>query len=199
MGGNAIGLACDVTDERQVASAMADTLAGFGRLDGLVANAGTADRRPIQDMTLEEWRRVLAVNLEGAFLCFREAARVLVRQQEGGALLGVSSTSSVHGAPDQVHYSSSKTAMLGMMRSLAVELARHQIRANALVPGWTETELTATLFGWDKFMANTTRRTPVRRWATPLDFEVVGAFLLDPTIQFHTGDSIVVDGGYTVF
>lgn len=85
------------------------------------------------------------------------------------------------------------------MRSLAVELARHDIRCNSLVPGWTETDLTAPARGYEKFLTNTTKRTPVRRWATPADFEAVGAFLADPTISFHTGDAMVVDGGYTVF
>ncbi|HET9078420.1 MAG TPA: SDR family oxidoreductase [Acidimicrobiales bacterium] len=199
LGAQAAGFECDVTDEAQVAGSMAATLDRFGRLDGLAANAGTSGRQPFVDMDLGEWRHVMQVNLEGAFLALREAARVLVRQGHGGALVGVSSTSSVHGAPGQEHYSASKTAMLGMMRSLAVELARHGVRCNSLVPGWTETELTAPARQHEKFLTNTTNRTPVRRWATPHDFEAVGAFLLDPSISFHTGDSIVVDGGYTVY
>jgi NAD(P)-dependent dehydrogenase (short-subunit alcohol dehydrogenase family) len=150
-------------------------------------------------MPLDEWHRVLQVNLDGAFLCLREAARVLVQQGQGGSLVGVSSTSAIHGAPGQEHYAASKTALLGVMRSLAVELARHQIRCNSLLPGWTETELTAAAMTHEKFMAATTGRTPVRRWATLHDFETVGAFLADPTLIFHTGDSMVVDGGYTVF
>jgi len=150
-------------------------------------------------MPFAEWRNVMKVNLDGAFLCLREAARVLVRQEQGGSLVGVSSTSSIHGAPGQEHYAASKTAMLGMMRSLAVELARHRIRCNSLIPGWTETDLTASARENQKFIDNTTKRTPVRRWATPSDFETVGAFLADPTLTFHTGDNLVVDGGYTVF
>ena len=129
----------------------------------------------------------------------REAARVLVSQGEGGSLVGVSSTSAIHGAPGQEHYATSKTAMLAMMRSLAVELARYGVRCNSLVPGWTETELTAPALGNAKFMETTTKRTPVRRWAASRDFETVGAFLADPALSFHTGDSLVVDGGYTVF
>jgi NAD(P)-dependent dehydrogenase (short-subunit alcohol dehydrogenase family) len=199
LGAQAAAFACDVTSEDRVTSAMEATLDRFGRLDVLVANAGISSRQPFVEMPLEEWRHVLQVNLDGAFLCLREAARVLVRQGEGGALVGVSSTSSVHGAPGQEHYSASKTAMQGLMRSLAVELARHRVRCNTLVPGWTETELTEPARQFEKFLTNTTQRTPVRRWATLEDFEAVGAFLADPTITFHTGDSIVVDGGYTVF
>jgi NAD(P)-dependent dehydrogenase (short-subunit alcohol dehydrogenase family) len=199
LGVTAAGFPCDVGDEDNVAEAMRQTLDRFGRLDCLVANAGTAGRKWFTEMSLEEWHRVLQVNLDGAFLCLRAAARVLVQQGQGGSLVGVSSTSAIHGAPGQEHYSASKTALLGVMRSLAVELARHQIRCNSLLPGWTETELTAAAMTHEKFMAATTGRTPVRRWATPHDFETVGAFLADPTLIFHTGDSMVVDGGYTVF
>jgi hypothetical protein len=199
LGATAAGVQCDVGDEDDVAAAMRQTLDRFGRIDGLVANAGTAGRQTFTDMSLQEWHRVLQVNLDGAFLCLREAARVLVRQGEGGSLVGVSSTSAIHGAPGQQHYAASKTALPGVMRALAVELARHKIRCNSLLPGWTETELTATAMTHEKFMAATTGRTPVRRWATPHDFETVGAFLADPTLIFHTGDSMVVDGGYTIY
>lgn len=198
-GADADSFSCDVTDETQVAHSLRATVERFGRLDTLVANAGTATRKRFTQMTTGEWRSVLQVNLEGAFLCLRHAAQYLVDQGEGGALVGVSSTSAVHGAPGQQHYAASKAAILAVMRSLAVELARHQIRCNSLVPGWTETELTAAARDFEKFLSNTTSRTPVRRWATPQDFEVVGAFLADPSIMFHTGDAVTVDGGYTVY
>lgn len=89
--------------------------------------------------------------------------------------------------------------MVALIRGLAVELARDGIRANAIMPGWVETDLTAPLLGWEKFMANTTARTPVRRWGGPSDFGEAAAFLADPTLTFHTGDTLVIDGGYTVF
>jgi len=195
----AIGIQCDVSDEGAVAGAMRATLDRFGRLDCLVANAGTAGKQPFTDMSLAEWHRVLQVNLDGAFLCLREAARVLVRQGQGGSLVAVSSTSAIDGAPGQQHYAASKTALLAVMRALAVELARHQVRCNSLLPGWTDTELLAGAKTHEKFVTATIGRTPVRRWATPHDFETVGAFLADPSLIFHTGDSMVVDGGYTIF
>lgn len=198
-GGRAASVAVDVSDEAAVDAAMDATLEEFGHLDALVANAGIGGGAPFVDQTLEGWRRVLAVNLDGAFLSLRAAARVLVAQGEGGALVGVSSTSAVHGAPANQAYSASKTAILALMRGLAVELARHRVRANTLMPGWTETDMTAPLLGWEKFMAATTARTPVRRWGTPDDFAAAAVFLCDPSLGFHTGDCIVVDGGYTVF
>ncbi len=133
---------------------------------------------------------MLHVNLDGAFLCLREAARVLVSQGQGGSLVGVSSTSAIDGAPGQQHYAASKTALLAVMRGLAVELARHMVRCNSLLPGWTDTELLAGAKTHEKFVTATIQRTPVRWWATLHDFETVGAFLGDPSLVFHTGDSM---------
>jgi NAD(P)-dependent dehydrogenase (short-subunit alcohol dehydrogenase family) len=171
----------------------------YGRLDCLVANAGTAGKQSFTDMTLGEWHRVLHVNLDGTFLCLREATRVLAGQGHGGSLAGVSSTSAIDGAPGQQHYAASKTALLAVMRGLAVELARHMVRCNSLLPGWTDTELLAGAKTHEKFVTATIQRTPVRRRATLHDFETIGAFLADPSLTFHTGDSMVVDGGYTIF
>ena len=111
----------------------------------------------------------------------------------------VSSTSAVHGAQRNHAYAASKTGLLGLTRALAVELARHRIRVNALLPGWTITEMADAAYQNEKFRAVTTGRTPVRRWAEPSEFEAVGAYLCDPSLTFHTGDSLTVDGGYTVF
>ena len=199
LGATALAVRCDVADEASVGAAMEQTLGHLGRIDALVANAGRGSRRPFVEMSHEEWRSVLDVNLDGAFFCLRAAAAELVRQGTGGALVAVSSTSALHGAPGQEHYAASKTALLAVIRSLAVELARYGIRCNSLLPGWTETEMTEGARAWPEFVAATTKRTPVRRWATLHDFETVGAFLCDPSLTFHTGDSVVVDGGYTVF
>lgn len=198
-GGSATSHVVDVAAEEQVESAMEATIAAHGRLDAMVANAGIGGGAPFVDQTLEGWRRVFEVNLDGAFLCLRAAVRRLVDQGEGGALVGVSSTSAIHGAPANQAYSCSKAAILSLMRGLAVELARHGIRANTIMPGWVETEMTAPLMGWEKFIRNTTDRTPVRRWGDPADFAEAAAYLCDPTQRFHTGDCLVIDGGYTVY
>jgi NAD(P)-dependent dehydrogenase (short-subunit alcohol dehydrogenase family) len=160
LGAMAIGIQCDVSDEDNVTGAMRATLGRFGRLDCLVANAGTAGKQPFTDMPLDEWRRVLQVNLDGAFLCLREAARVLVGQGQGGSLVAVSSTSAIDGAPGQQHYAASKTALLAVIRALAVELARHQVRCNSLLPGWTDTELLAGAKTHEKFVTRDNRPDP---------------------------------------
>jgi NAD(P)-dependent dehydrogenase (short-subunit alcohol dehydrogenase family) len=197
--GSAIGVRCDVADEDQVVAAMAKTLAELGKVDSVFANAGVGGLAPFLDMSLAEWRRVMAVNLDGAFLTLREGARHLVERGEGGSLVAVSSMSAYYGAPRQEHYAASKTALLAVVRGLAVELARHRIRCNAILPGWTETEMVEPGMANAKWVDAIIRRTPVRRWGSPDDFQKIAAYLADPALDFHTGDSIVIDGGYTVF
>ncbi len=191
---------CDVSHEDQVVRAMDSTLDALGPLDAFVANAGVGGALlPYADVTLDEWRRVMAVNLDGVFLSTREAVRRMIEQRSGGALVLVSSTSAIHGAARNVAYGTAKTGLLGLNRALAVELARHHIRVNALLPGWTITDMAATGYADDRFRTVTTNRTPVRRWAEPADMGPAAVFLCDPSIEYHTGDHLVVDGGYTVF
>jgi NAD(P)-dependent dehydrogenase (short-subunit alcohol dehydrogenase family) len=192
---------CDVTREDSVVSAAEATLQEVGPIDALFANAGiSGERTRLLDLTLVEWRRVMAVNLEGAVVCMREAARQMIRLERPGALIGVASTSAMHGTPGRLAYSASKAGLAAVCRGLAVELARNRIRCNALIPGWTKTDmLDRDPTRSEKFIEVTTARTPVRRWAKPEDFEAVAAFLADPEQAYHTGDGIVVDGGYTVY
>lgn len=198
-GVKAVAVPCDVGDEAQVSEAMARTVAELGTLGCMVANAGVADAAPLVDTSLEQWHEVLRTNLDGAFLCTREAARRFVAQGEGGSIVVVSSMVSRFGAARQAAYATSKTGLLGLGRTLAVELARHRVRCNILVPGWTRTAMNAEMREDSRFMAATTARTPARRWADPDEFHEVAAFLADPRLTFHTGNEIVVDGGYTVF
>jgi NAD(P)-dependent dehydrogenase (short-subunit alcohol dehydrogenase family) len=191
---------CDVSDEEQVIASFARSVEALGKVDSVFANAGIGGRVPsIVELSLEDWRRVLAVNLDGAFLTLREGARHMVERGDGGALVAVGSTSAIHGAPFNPHYGASKTGLLGLVRAMAVGLARYRIRANALLPGWTDTDLIATNKQNEKFVTNTISRTPVRRWADPAEFAEVAVFLADPSLTFHTGDTMVVDGGYTIF
>ncbi|MBJ87517.1 MAG: oxidoreductase [Acidimicrobiaceae bacterium] len=191
---------CDVSSEEDVQRCMQETLGAFGRIDGLFANAGRGGTgTPFVDVSLEEWRKIMAVNLDGVFLTLREAARHLIDQGTGGSLVAVSSTSAVHGAGGNEAYGTAKTGVTGLVRALAVALARHQIRVNSLLPGWTITELATPAYENDRFREVTTRRTPVRRWADPSEFREIGAFLADPSQTFHTGQQVCLDGGYTIF
>ena len=200
IGGEAKSYICDVSNEEEVIRTLASTVKDFGRVDGLFANAGRGGTgTPLVDTSLEDWRKVMAVNLDGVFLCLREASRQLISQGSGGSLVAVSSTSAIHGAAGNEAYGTAKTAVTGLVRALAVSLARFQIRVNCLLPGWTVTELASPAFENEFFREVTTKRTPVRRWADPSEFKEVGAFLADPSQTFHTGQQVCVDGGYTIF
>jgi NAD(P)-dependent dehydrogenase (short-subunit alcohol dehydrogenase family) len=191
------GRRCDVSVEADVERALAQTVAEHGRVDVTVANAGLGHFVPFLDTTLEDWRRVTTVDLDGVFLSFREAARHM-KDTGGGALVAVSSISALHGTPRHASYAASKAGILGLVRSAAVELARYGIRANALLPGWMEIETHPEMRESERFVGVTTQRTPVRRWGTPEDLRGAIVFLADPANIFHTGDTIVVDGGYTI-
>lgn len=194
-----IACACDVSDEAQVDAAMARTLDELGQVDALIANAGVGGYAPFVDMSLDEWRRVQAVNLDGAFLSLRAGARHMVERGAGGALVATSSVSAIHGAPRMQHYAAAKAGVIAMIRGLAVELARHGIRANAILPGWTASGMLDPDQASPKFVDATIGRTPARRWGVPSDLGPAAVFLADPTLAFHTGDTIVVDGGYSIF
>lgn len=199
LGVDAIAVSCDVGDEASVVAARAETVDRLGRIDICVANAGVGGRATLLDMSLEEWRRVTSINLDGVFLTFRECAQQMVEQGDGGAMVAISSTSAIHGAPANPHYGAAKTGVLGLVRAAAVGLARYDIRVNSVLPGWTRTELASDGYENDKFREVTTKRTPVRRWATGDEYESLAAYLCDRTAGWHTGDSIVADGGYTIF
>ncbi|WP_026919711.1 SDR family NAD(P)-dependent oxidoreductase [Gordonia shandongensis] len=198
-GVRAEAIACDVGDETDVAAAVAATVAAFGRIDILVANAGVADDRPYLETSLDDFRRVIQTNLDGTFLTTREVARHMVERGGGGAIVVVSSTITRYGGARQAAYGASKAGISALGRTMAVELARHRIRCNILIPGWVGTSMNAHLRGNEQFVEATTKRTPVRRWATPDEFHEVAAFLGDPESTFHTGNEVVVDGGYTIF
>ncbi|MDQ1402776.1 MAG: hypothetical protein QOG03_1092 [Actinomycetota bacterium] len=190
---------CDVGEESEVDAAFAATLETFGRVDSCFANAGIGGGAPsFTQLTLEEWRRVTRVNLDGAFLTLRAAARHMVERGGGGSLVVTSSLASIEGARNQ-HYAATKGGVNAMMRGLAVELARYEIRCNSILPGWIETPMTDGVLSWDRFIEKVLPRVPMRRWGEPSDFAGAAVYLASPASKYHTGDTLVIDGGYAVF
>jgi hypothetical protein len=123
----------------------------------------------------------------------------MVERGGGGSLVVTTSGSAFQGQQRGQHYGGSKAAVIAMMKAIAVEHARHGIRANAILPGWIETDMTAPALGWDKFVANVLPRVPMRRWGTPDDFGGVAVYLASEASRYHTGDTFVIDGGYLIF
>ncbi|HEY6877356.1 MAG TPA: SDR family oxidoreductase [Polyangiales bacterium] len=199
LGAEADSFACELSDEAQVVAAMAATLERFGRVDSCFANAGVAHNQAFLEMTQPQWNAVMQVNLVGVMLTFREATRHMVTRGGGGKLVAVSSVASLHGVPKGTHYSASKAALTGLVKSLAVEFARHDIQANAILPGWIATDMTAAAQSWEALDQAILHRTPAHRWGTPEDFEGVAVYLASKESRFHNGDVLVLDGGYTSF
>jgi NAD(P)-dependent dehydrogenase (short-subunit alcohol dehydrogenase family) len=195
---------CDVADEAQVEARFAEALAAFGRVDACFANAGVSQQRAaLHELSSEEWRRVLSVNLDGAYCTLRAAARHMVDRAEGGdpggRLVAVASTAAVHGAARAAAYAASKGALVAVVRALAVEMARYAVTANAILPGWIETEMTERAIGDTKFQGAVLPRIPLRRWGEKEDFAGIAVYLASEASRYHTGDSFVIDGAYTIF
>jgi len=195
---------CDVADEAQVEAEFAEAVKWMGRIDGCFANAGVSQARaPLAELSTREWRRVMQVNLDGAFFTLRAAARHMTERAKagspGGRLVGMASSAAIHGAARAAAYAASKGAMLTMMRALAVEMARYQVTANAILPGWIESDMTAAAIGDAKFSAAVLPRIPLRRWGRKEDFAGIAVYLMSEASGYHTGDHFVIDGAYTIF
>jgi NAD(P)-dependent dehydrogenase (short-subunit alcohol dehydrogenase family) len=197
-------LVCDVTDEAQVEQRFQETLAEFGRVDACFANAGViAPPTSFLKMASQDWRRVLGVNLDGVFYTFRTAARHMVERAKnndpGGRLIATASIAAISGAARNEHYAVTKGGVVSMIKALAVEFAQYGITANALLPGWVETDMTADFFNSPKFSAVVKPRIPAGRWGKPEDFGALAIYLMSAASAYHTGDTIRIDGGYCVF
>jgi NAD(P)-dependent dehydrogenase (short-subunit alcohol dehydrogenase family) len=196
---------CDVSDAASVKAAMAATLDTFGRVDGCFANAGIGGggRHAFVDRTEEQWRTMFATNLDGVFHVLQAAARHMTERANAGdafgRLVATSSLASLFGTARNEHYAATKAAINALVRALAVELARHGITSNAILPGWIKSEMTAGLMANDKFVANVMPRIPMRRFGEPSDFGGIAVYLMSKASSYHTADTFVIDGGYTAF
>ncbi len=200
LGGRVLALACDVSDENQVEAAFAEAVRTLGRVDACFANAGIpAMGTRFHEMSAAEWRHVFSVNMEGVFFTFRAAVRHMLSREGGGSLVATSSISSMSGMPRGEHYAATKGGLLSMIRGLSVEYAKNGIRANAVVPGWIETQMTEPLFAWDRFRDKVLPRIPAGRWGAPEDFGAIAVYFASDASAYHTGDVVVIDGSYINF
>ena len=202
-GGRALAIRCDVSDEAAVDRCFAEMVKALGRVDAFFANAGVSGRGGASggfaQMSTAEWRRVMSVNLDGTFFSLRAAARHMIERGGGGSLVSTASLAAVIGAARSEHYSATKGALMAMTRCLAVELARYEIRANTIVPGWIDTPMTEAALHGPAFEGKVLPRVPLRRWGVGDDFGGVAVYLAGDASRYHTGDTFVIDGGYLIF
>jgi NAD(P)-dependent dehydrogenase (short-subunit alcohol dehydrogenase family) len=199
-GGRVLALKCDISDEKQVAENFARTIETLGKVDACFANAGVGSMgTAFHKMDITEWRRIFSINMEGVFFTFRAAVRHMMEKGDGGSLVVTSSMAAKYGMPSGEHYAATKAGVIALVRGLAVEYARYGIRANAILPGWIESEMTASLFAMEKFAKNVIPRIPQRRWGVPADFGPIAVYFASDASAYHTGDAVLIDGGYGCF
>jgi 3-oxoacyl-[acyl-carrier protein] reductase len=196
--GEALALTCNVTDGAMVQDSVDKTAAQFGRLDILVNNAGVLRDNLLFKMSDDDWDTVMNVHLKGAFLCSRAAQKYMV-QQKYGRIVSLSSTSAL-GNRGQSNYSTAKAGLQGLTRTLAIELGPFGITANAVAPGFIDTEMTRSTarrqgLDPDEVIAQASKTIPVRRVGQPRDIANVICFLVSDEASFVNGQVIYVAGG----
>ena len=198
LGGAALALPVDVTDEKSVGALFRGTVAECGRLDILVNNAGINIRKAPHVLSLAEWRQVIDTNLTGAYLC-SHAAHPEMKRAGGGKIINIGSMMSIFGAAYAPAYAASKGGIVQFTRSCAVAWAPDNIQANAVLPGWIDTELTRNARQQVPGLHDSVlRRTPAGRWGAMDDMAGVAVFLASSASDFVTGTAIPADGGFAI-
>lgn len=199
LGVQAIGLRCDVTNADDVRAMVERVKSELGRIDILVNNAGRAWVAPAASLRVEDWRKVLEVNLTGAFLCSQAAGNVMIAQGTGGKIVNIASVAGLGGAMpevlDAIAYNTSKGGLINFTRDLAVKWGRYKINVNAIAPGWFPSHMSSTIVErWGDRLA---RNIPLGRIGGDGDLKGTIVYLASPASDYITGQVLAVDGGAT--
>jgi NAD(P)-dependent dehydrogenase (short-subunit alcohol dehydrogenase family) len=193
-------VACDVTDEASVQALVNGTVERHGKLDVMVSSAGVAGVAPIVQMSLEEWRRVLSVDLDGVFLCTKHAAAAMAAGG-GGNIINIASIKAFGGSPATAHYGAAKAGVVSLSKSAAMEMRQFNVRVNAICPGWVQTDMIdqnraafeeLLPMTFDEYIAHIQGRL-----GEPDEIAGVAVFLASDRSRFCSGTAYVVDGGAT--
>jgi NAD(P)-dependent dehydrogenase (short-subunit alcohol dehydrogenase family) len=200
LGRDAFALKADVTVEEQVNKAFDAVKEKFGRIDIVFSNAGIAHCVKCEDMTFEEWRKVVAVDLDSMFLVNRAAARIMIADGNGGSIINTASMSGiiVNYPQEQSAYNAAKAGVIQLTRSLACEWAKHNIRVNSISPGYICTDMTPPTSN-KAWMDTWFAMGPAKRMGTPQEIAGAVLYFAGSMASFTTGANLVIDGGYTCY
>ena len=196
---SAIGIEVDVANQESVEDMITNTLEAFGQIDILVNNAGIGIRNLPHEYNLEDWNKVININLTGAFLCSK-AVYPNMKTRGSGKIINIGSMTSIFGLDWAIAYASSKGGIVQLTKTLAVSWAKDGIQANSILPGWIHTDLTQGIKdNYQDRYDHILSRIPENRWGEPADLSGTAIFLASDASNYVTGVSIPVDGGYTSF
>ena len=193
--GRALAVDADVTQPDQVQSLIDQTVQKFGRLDIMVNNAGIEEKHPFLEMPLDVYEKVLAVNLKGPWLCCQAAAKQMVKQGQGGRIINISSVHEDLPMPTNAPYCAAKGGLRMLMRTIAVELAEHQITVNNIGPGAVDTPMDAPLKEHPELMKQLLSEIPLGRMAQPDEIGELAVYLASDAAGYVTGSTFFIDGG----
>ncbi|MFQ5940359.1 MAG: SDR family NAD(P)-dependent oxidoreductase [Nitrososphaerales archaeon] len=198
LGKNAIGVGGDVAKEEDCTKIIQAAINHFKRIDLLVNNAGIQKPIPLNSMSVEEWDKVMNVNLRGVFMCSREAAKHMLKNG-GGSIINISSVHQVIPKPLYVHYASSKGGLNMLTKTMALELARHNIRVNAVAPGAIATDMNKEIVNNQDKMKELNEFVPMGRIGNAEEVASAVIFLASDKASYITGTTLFVDGGLTLY
>lgn len=199
IGPKVIAIQADVTDQKQVERMVGEVTDAFGGLNVAFCNAGIALNVKAEDMTFEQWRKVISVNLDGVFLCAQAAGRQMIRQGGGGSIINTASMSAhiVNIPQPQCAYNASKAGVIQLSKSLAVEWVGKNIRVNTISPGYIGTDLILGAPALAPLIEEWKKMTPIRRLGRPDELQAISVYLASDSSLFTTGSDFVIDGAFT--
>ena len=201
LGCDSIAIQADVSKENDCINLIEDTIKHYGRIDVLVNNAGIQKDVPFEETTVEEWYKIIGVDLTGPFVCSREATKHMEKQQEprGGCIINISSVHQTIPKPHYVPYATSKAGIEMMTKTMALELAKDNIRANLVAPGAIETNMNRELEENKELLQKVLNQIPIKRIGNPEEVANVVEFLASDKASYVTGTTFYVDGGMTLY